>query len=120
MLAVADEDVAYVAHVACKQRVTKLFLAQGGCMALEDGIVLAQSLKGVWATGNDADMRQALQKYEAARLKRCLPIAVRSRGMGAVLQSGLPPVVFTRDNVVKSLLDVSHFFDHTLFDCGLL
>jgi len=99
-------------------------LGQGGCMALEDGIVLAQQLQAVWGAedGDEsaAALDGALQRYEQERARRVLPVAVRSRGMGAVLQSGLPPVVFARDNVVKRVLDISHFFDHTLFDCGTL
>lgn len=86
-------------------------------MALEDGIVLARELKSAWSSDAGA-LQSALKAYETARAKRCLPLAVRSRGMGAVLQSPLPPVVFARDTVISTVFQPSHFFDHTLFDCG--
>jgi 2-polyprenyl-6-methoxyphenol hydroxylase-like FAD-dependent oxidoreductase len=105
---------------------------QGGCAALEDAIVLAQTLKGGWtraqsgssssssSSGGDGDLGVLLQQYESARAKRCLPLAVRSRGMGVILQSAWPPVVRARDTVLSKFLDPGHFFDHTLFDVGTL
>ena len=93
---------------------------QGGCVALEDAIVLAQTLKGRWGSSSDADLGPLLADYERARSKRCLPLAVRSRGMGVVLQSSWPPVVLARDTVVSKFLDPGHFLDHTLFDVGML
>jgi 2-polyprenyl-6-methoxyphenol hydroxylase-like FAD-dependent oxidoreductase len=90
---------------------------QGGCVALEDGIVLAQQLSKVWET---ADLQSALEAYERARARRCLPLTIRSRGMGVILQSALPPVVLLRDAVISRFLDPGHFFDHALFDVGPL
>jgi 2-polyprenyl-6-methoxyphenol hydroxylase-like FAD-dependent oxidoreductase len=86
-------------------------------VALEDGIVLAQQLSKVWGT---ADLQAALVVYERARARRCLPLTIRSRGMGVVLQSALPPVVFLRDVAISRFLEPGHFFDHTLFDVGPL
>ena len=84
---------------------------------MEDAIVLAQALQPAW---QEDDLGGALAHYEKQRAKRCLPLAVRSRGMGVVLQSPLPPVVFARNTVVSRFLDPGHFFDHTLFDVGTL
>eukprot|EP01025_Chloroclados_australasicus_P055099 TRINITY_DN65_c1_g1_i1.p2 TRINITY_DN65_c1_g1~~TRINITY_DN65_c1_g1_i1.p2 ORF type:complete len:100 (+),score=10.62 TRINITY_DN65_c1_g1_i1:120-419(+) len=95
-------------------------LGQGGCTALEDGIILARTVKECWASGSDTELQAALATYESERAKRCLPIAVRSRVIGAVLQSPLPPVTYFRDNVVSQVLDPGHFFDHALYDCGEL
>ena len=92
---------------------------QGGCVALEDAIVLAQVLRDGWHR-HDEDLGPLLADYEQQRAKRCLPLSVRSRGMGVILQSGLPPVVAARDVVVSRLLDPGHFFDHALFDVGSL
>jgi 2-polyprenyl-6-methoxyphenol hydroxylase-like FAD-dependent oxidoreductase len=86
-------------------------------VALEDGIVLAQQLSKAWLTSN---LQPALEAYEQARAMRCLPLTVRSRGMGIVLQSALPPVVLARDTAITKFLDPGHFFDHTLFDAGPL
>lgn len=80
-------------------------LGQGGCTALEDGLVLARCLQqeGVPAAaaalqdgGGGQERRQqaadavrgALRRYEAQRAKRCLPLTVRSHLMGAALQVG--------------------------------
>lgn len=41
------------------------FLAQGACMAIEDGLVLARCMDE-----NGADVTAALQRYEAARIER--------------------------------------------------
>jgi 2-polyprenyl-6-methoxyphenol hydroxylase-like FAD-dependent oxidoreductase len=60
--------------------------------ALEDGIALAQQLSKVWGT---SDVQPALEAHDQAR--RCLPLTIRSRAMGIVLQSALPPAVFLRD-----------------------
>ena len=93
---------------------------QGGCAALEDGIVLAQCLKPVWQSESPTDLEAALATYEKQRAARCTPLTARARGMGAVLQSPLPPVVAARDFAISRLLDPSSFFDHTLFDVGEL
>ena len=93
-------------------------LGQGGCCALEDAIRLAQCLKGVWGSTNE--LGHALQAYEQSCARRCLPLAVRSKGMGVILQSGWSPVIAARDTVISRLLDPGHFFDHTLFDVGKL
>ena len=97
----------------------KLTRLQGGCVALEDGIVLAQKLAGVWQD-KGADLGAVLGDYERARAKRCLPLTARGRAMGVVLQSSLLPVVLARDAAVSKFLDPGHFFDHTLFDVGAL
>lgn len=88
-------------------------------MALEDGIVLARELKAAWSS-DAAALQAALRNYETARAKRCLPLTIRSRGMGVLLQSALPPVVFARDAAISTLFQPAHFFDHTLFDCGTI
>lgn len=87
-------------------------------MALEDGIVLAQLLKDSWTSA--PHLGPLLAQYEKQRTARCLPLAVRSRAMGVVLQAALPPVAFLRDTAVSQFLDPGRFFDHTLFDVGTL
>lgn len=114
-------------------------LGQGGCTALEDAVVLARLLQDA---GVPQQVQQAQQQgggkgglaretlvgaissvfgeYERQRALRCLPITVRSFGMGALLQLPLPPVVATRDLFVERLFSPSHFLDHATFDCGRL
>lgn len=55
------------------------FLAQGGVMALEDSIVLAQSL-----AAQPNDVPRALKNYEAARRRRVATIAATSRHNGRI------------------------------------
>jgi 2-polyprenyl-6-methoxyphenol hydroxylase-like FAD-dependent oxidoreductase len=49
-------------------------LSQGGCLALEDGVVLAESL-----TEHANDVVAGLRAYEARRIRRTSPIVLRSR-----------------------------------------
>ncbi|KAL4450754.1 hypothetical protein ABPG77_001110 [Micractinium sp. CCAP 211/92] len=109
-------------------------LGQGGCTALEDGLVLARCLQqeGVPAAaaalqdgGGGQERRQqaadavrgALRRYEAQRAKRCLPLTVRSHLMGAALQAPFPPVALARDLVVQYAFSPAHFLDHATYDC---
>lgn len=93
--------------------------AQGGCAAMEDSVVLARRLRTAW-TGDDRCLQAALAEYERERMKRCWPLALRSRLIGAALQSTLPPVVALRDAAVRYAVRPSLLFGHTLFDAGRL
>ncbi|KAG2451908.1 hypothetical protein HYH02_003683 [Chlamydomonas schloesseri] len=102
-------------------------LGQGGCVALEDAVVLGRSL-GALARGpqgpgpapsGDA-LAAALRGYEAERSRRCLPLTVRSNLMGQALQIPLAPVVAVRNAFVKAAFRPGHFLDHTAYDCGRL
>jgi salicylate hydroxylase len=61
------------------------FLAQGGVMALEDALVLAQSL-----AGQPDDMPRAMKNYEAARRQRVTDIAAASRRNGHIFHLSGP------------------------------
>lgn len=50
------------------------FMAQGACMAIEDGWVLAASL------GREPDQQAALLRYEALRIQRCRQIVAMADG----------------------------------------
>ncbi|KAL4433828.1 hypothetical protein ABPG75_000269 [Micractinium tetrahymenae] len=111
-------------------------LGQGGCTALEDGLVLARCLQqeGVPAAaaalegGSNGSggggqqraaeaVRAALRRYEAERAKRCLPLTVRSHLMGAALQAPFPPIALARDLAVQYAFSPAHFLDHATYDC---
>ncbi|GFH13999.1 FAD_binding_3 domain-containing protein, partial [Haematococcus lacustris] len=76
-------------------------LGQGGCAALEDAVVLARELSGVAVSSNGfneagaqpsaTELEQALRRYEAARVGRCLSLTARSGIMGALLQLPMEP-----------------------------
>jgi len=107
-------------------------LGQGGCTALEDAVVLARAVKSEIGAGADAwrtldpgeercaALAAAFKKYEIERVRRCLPLTVRSYAMGALLQLGQPPVVAVRDAFVEKVFNPSHFLDHAMYDCGTL
>eukprot|EP00892_Ulva_mutabilis_P008071 jgi/Ulvmu1/5636/UM023_0176.1 len=95
-------------------------LGQGGCTALEDGIVLAQQLKAVWPSGRGTSVQAALRAYERARAARCVPLTVRSNLIGRIAQGSNPVLAQARDMVVPVIVKPEMFFEHTLFDCGNL
>ena len=93
---------------------------QGGCTALEDGIVLAQQLKAIWPSRDNMSLQGALRAYEQARAARCVPLTVRSNLIGRVAQGGNPVVALARDAMVPVIVKPDMFFEHTLFNCGSL
>ena len=72
-------------------------LAQGGVLALEDAIVLADS---VAAHGND--LPRALMSFEALRRKRAARVQAMSRFNGGVYHLR-PPLSWARDGVMRVL-----------------
>ena len=66
---------------------TLQYLAQGACMAMEDGVVLAQKLAANQGT-DAASLGAALQAYEDARYLRAARITLTSRFFGHVCHAG--------------------------------
>ncbi|PNH01883.1 Zeaxanthin epoxidase, chloroplastic [Tetrabaena socialis] len=98
-------------------------LGQGGCVALEDAVVLGQRLAALAAQRappSPSALAACLRAFEADRSARCLPLTVRSNLMGAALQTPLQPVCAVRNAFVRTVFQPSHFLDHTTFDCGTL
>jgi salicylate hydroxylase len=58
------------------------FLAQGACMAIEDGAVLARALEGA------ASVPEALQAYQRARVDRCARVVTESSEHGGLYHIG--------------------------------
>ena len=54
------------------------FLAQGACMAIEDGAVIARALEGA------ASVPEALQLYQRARVERCARVVTESSEHGGL------------------------------------
>jgi 2-polyprenyl-6-methoxyphenol hydroxylase-like FAD-dependent oxidoreductase len=65
-------------------------LGQGACQAIEDAVVLAESLEA-----------GGLRAYDRARRRRTQKIARRSRRIGLVAQWSFPPAVALRDTAVR-------------------
>jgi 3-hydroxybenzoate 6-monooxygenase len=58
------------------------YLAQGACQAMEDAVVLAQSLS------SHADVHEALRSYEAMRYPRASMVQTRARMFGELIHAG--------------------------------
>ena len=67
------------------------FLAQGACMAIEDGYVLARSLRRY------DDVASALKAYEAARLPRTSRVQLGARARGESLHLADPKAMAARN-----------------------
>jgi len=72
-------------------------LGQGGCMALEDALVLAKCVE------REPNLRSALRRYESLRLGRTRHIQKRSLLMGRIGQWQNPVVVRGRQVVTRML-----------------
>jgi len=68
------------------------FLAQGGAMAMEDGFVLAETLKQ-----SPEDVQGALKRYEQLRLGRTARVQASSRARADVCQVVSPWATLKRD-----------------------
>lgn len=107
-------------------------MGQGGCMALEDAILLTQKLYPVLTEDPAAERTQlglpeherihnALVEFQQERHERTYAISVRSYKTGQVMQSGWWLVCLFRDWwLLPKSLNTETFLDHTLFDVGKL
>lgn len=101
-------------------------LGQGGCAALEDAVVLAREIKGALGGGSPGAgsaagaLAAALRRYESERVRRCLPLTLRSWAFGFALQLPYPPVTAARDLFVERAFSPAHFLDHAAYDCGVI
>ena len=69
------------------------FMAQGACMAVEDGVVLGTALEAVSSEGLPA----ALQRYENARRDRTARVQLGSRGNEWLKEGGNADWVYGYD-----------------------
>ncbi|CAL5223561.1 g6095 [Coccomyxa viridis] len=103
-------------------------LGQGGCVALEDAIVLARTLRDALGGSGSPSLKQqtlvkvdeALRNFERERTRRKLKISVKSNLMGAALQIPFAPVVAARNYAVENILSTKGVLDHAMYDCGTL
>ncbi|KAL6902374.1 hypothetical protein ACP4OV_005250 [Aristida adscensionis] len=86
-------------------------LGQGGCAALEDGVVLARCLGEAFAAGGgdgggvgDGRISAALEKYAGARRWRSIQLITAAYVVGFVQQSNNAVIKFLRDRFLSGLL----------------
>ena len=103
-------------------------LGQGGCCALEDGVVLARSLAEAFSKKPKDEeeeeeeykrIEESLKKYANERKWRCIDLITASYIVGYIQQSGSKFVNFLRDKILATFLAVQ-LLKKSDFDCGQL
>ncbi|XP_058768432.1 monooxygenase 2-like isoform X2 [Vicia villosa] len=100
-------------------------LAQGGCSALEDGVVLARCLAEAFSKNQMEGEEEykiietCLKKYAKERRWRCIDLITRSYIVGSIQQSGSKLVNFFRDKVFATFL-AHQLLKKSNFDCQQL
>ncbi|XP_004497185.1 monooxygenase 2-like [Cicer arietinum] len=103
-------------------------LGQGGCCALEDGVVLARCLAEAFSNKSIKEekeeeeykrIEEGLKKYANERRWRCIDLIATSYIVGSIQQSGSKFVNFFRDKFLASFLALM-LLKKSEFDCGQL
>jgi 2-polyprenyl-6-methoxyphenol hydroxylase-like FAD-dependent oxidoreductase len=101
-------------------------LGQGGCAALEDGVVLARCLGEAFPAttsggggGHDGAIRAALEKYAEERRWRSIQLITAAYVVGFIQQSNNIVVKFMRDTFLSPLL-AKTLVAMADYDCGKL
>ncbi|KAI5054915.1 hypothetical protein GOP47_0030060 [Adiantum capillus-veneris] len=104
-------------------------LAQGGCTALEDGVVLARVVSKLFkeTEGQNLSMDEEMKRIELAldgytkqRQQRLFGVAVQANLIGKVMQADSELFCSMRDALLPRVLSVDAFVEHTLYDVGAL
>ncbi|XP_024628076.1 monooxygenase 3 isoform X2 [Medicago truncatula] len=99
-------------------------LGQGGCSALEDGVVLARCLAEAFSKKPKEEeeykrIEESLKKYANERKWRCIDLITASYIVGYIQQSGSKSVNFFRDKILATFL-AAQLLKKSDFDCGQL
>ncbi|KAF9590277.1 hypothetical protein IFM89_032285 [Coptis chinensis] len=104
-------------------------IGQGGCAALEDGVVLARCLGEVFLRKQSGEItneeeeyssiKKGVEKFAKERKWRSFELITTSYMVGVIQQSSWKVINFFRDNVLSSYL-VGILLQKADFDCGLL
>jgi 2-polyprenyl-6-methoxyphenol hydroxylase-like FAD-dependent oxidoreductase len=94
-------------------------LGQGGCAALEDGVVLARCLGYAFAGGKEEGVDAALERYAEARRWRGIQLITAAYVVGFVQQSNNAVVRFLRDKFLSGVL-AKVLVAMADYDCGKL
>ena len=96
-------------------------LGQGGCAALEDGVVLARCLGDAFAAGDGGHeaVAAALGRYAEARRWRSVQLITAAYVVGFIQQSNNVVVMFLRDTILSPLL-AKTLVAMADYDCGTL
>ncbi|KAF3328185.1 zeaxanthin epoxidase [Carex littledalei] len=91
-------------------------LGQGGCMALEDGVILARYLSDAVYTGN---IEKGMEKFAKDRRWRCAEVVTRAYVVGFIQQSSNCFVSFLREKVLAKIM-AKALLKTPDYDCGKL
>lgn len=91
-------------------------LGQGGCMALEDSVILARYLSDSVYTGN---IEKGMEKFAKDRRWRCAEVITRAYVVGFIQQSSNCFVSFLREKVLAKIMAKS-LLKTPDYDCGKL
>ncbi|CAJ2630881.1 unnamed protein product [Trifolium pratense] len=100
-------------------------LGQGGCCALEDGVVLARCLAEAFFKKPNEEkeeykrIEESLKKYAKERRWRCIDLISTAYIVGFIQQSNSKFVNFIRDTILATFLAVQ-LLKKSDFDCGQL
>ncbi|CAJ2663195.1 unnamed protein product [Trifolium pratense] len=101
-------------------------LAQGGCSALEDGVVLARCLADAFTKKPEEEeddqykrIEEGLKKYANERRWRCIDLITTSYIVGFVQQGNSKLVTFIRDKFLGPLI-AGQMIKKSKFNCGKL
>jgi 2-polyprenyl-6-methoxyphenol hydroxylase-like FAD-dependent oxidoreductase len=86
-------------------------LSQGGCLAIEDGVVLARCL----GDADSHDAATALRAYESARIARTTRIVKRSWRIAGLGRWKHPAALALRDRLMSVVLRGPALKDHRRF-----
>jgi 2-polyprenyl-6-methoxyphenol hydroxylase-like FAD-dependent oxidoreductase len=89
------------------------YLAQGACQAMEDAVVLAQSLS------SHADVHDAFRAYEATRYPRASMVQTRARMFGELIHAG-GPIAALRNRFLGYRSDLDYSDADWLYDHAVL
>ncbi|GLT42969.1 hypothetical protein SLA2020_169460 [Shorea laevis] len=97
-------------------------IAQGGCSALEDGVVLARCLAEALSKPGDEEWKRiekGLERYAKERRWRSFELISTAYTVGIIQQSSGKIMNFLRDKILAKFL-VGLTFGRAGFDCGKL
>lgn len=100
-------------------------LGQGGCMALEDSVVLARCLsEAIIGSKREGDaeyerIQGALEKYAKERRWRSIKVIALSYVVGFIQQSANPFVSFLRERLLGRVI-ANVYMNFPSYDCGML
>lgn len=100
------------------------FLGQGGCLALEDGLMFARTLGLLLSqpggVDDDERLQKTLEKYAAERQHRSFLLAFKSFALAYLLSFKCSLSVYVRDNYILPIIAGRCYLGHTLYDVGKL